>query len=81
MRGWTSLGVVAAIVPWNFPLMLLSWKVREGSNLTLGEGLRRENCMCVYNSLLVRDPIFVLFDMEHWFNPIHKVLYNKECKN
>jgi aldehyde dehydrogenase (NAD+) len=27
MRGWTSLGVVAAIVPWNFPLMLLSWKV------------------------------------------------------
>ena len=27
MKGWTSLGVVAAIVPWNFPLMLLSWKV------------------------------------------------------
>ena len=27
MRGWSSLGVVAAIVPWNFPLMLLSWKV------------------------------------------------------
>ena len=27
MSGWSSLGVVAAIVPWNFPLMLLSWKV------------------------------------------------------
>ena len=27
MAGWSSLGVVAAIVPWNFPLMLLSWKV------------------------------------------------------
>ena len=36
--------------------------------------------MCVYNSLLVCDPIFVLFGMEHWFNLIHKVLYNKECK-
>ena len=28
MKGWSSIGVVAAIVPWNFPLMLLSWKVR-----------------------------------------------------
>lgn len=27
MKEWTSIGVVAAIVPWNFPLMLLSWKV------------------------------------------------------
>lgn len=27
MSGWSSLGVVAAIVPWNFPLMLLTWKV------------------------------------------------------
>ena len=27
MKGWSSLGVVAAIVPWNFPLMLLCWKV------------------------------------------------------
>jgi len=27
MRGWTSVGVVGAIVPWNFPLMLLVWKV------------------------------------------------------
>ena len=27
MPDWSSLGVVAAIVPWNFPLMLLSWKV------------------------------------------------------
>ena len=31
MKGWSSIGVVAAIVPWNFPLMLLSWKVRIGS--------------------------------------------------
>ncbi len=31
LRGWAPIGVVAAIVPWNFPLMLLSWKVgREG---------------------------------------------------
>ncbi len=31
MRGWAPIEVVAAIVPWNFPLMLLSWKVgREG---------------------------------------------------
>ena len=28
MQGWAPIGVVAAIVPWNFPLMLLSWKVR-----------------------------------------------------
>ncbi len=28
MKGWAPVGVVAAIVPWNFPLMLLSWKVR-----------------------------------------------------
>lgn len=27
MRGWKSIGVVGAIVPWNFPLMLLCWKV------------------------------------------------------
>lgn len=27
MRGWKSVGVVGAIVPWNFPLMLLTWKV------------------------------------------------------
>eukprot|EP00800_Vazella_pourtalesii_P016613 TRINITY_DN4830_c1_g1_i1.p1 TRINITY_DN4830_c1_g1~~TRINITY_DN4830_c1_g1_i1.p1 ORF type:complete len:684 (+),score=167.23 TRINITY_DN4830_c1_g1_i1:35-2053(+) len=27
LSGWKSVGVVAAIVPWNFPLMLLSWKV------------------------------------------------------
>ena len=27
MRGWTSVGVVGAIVPWNLPLMLLVWKV------------------------------------------------------
>ena len=27
MQGWAPIGVVAAIVPWNFPLMLLSWKV------------------------------------------------------
>lgn len=24
---WKPVGVVAAIVPWNFPLMLLCWKV------------------------------------------------------
>ena len=24
---WTSVGVIGAIVPWNFPLMLLIWKV------------------------------------------------------
>jgi aldehyde dehydrogenase (NAD+) len=27
MNGWDPIGVVAAIVPWNFPLMLLAWKV------------------------------------------------------
>ncbi|XP_066935468.1 aldehyde dehydrogenase family 16 member A1-like isoform X2 [Clytia hemisphaerica] len=27
MKEWTSIGVVGAIVPWNFPLMLLCWKV------------------------------------------------------
>ncbi|XP_068221481.1 aldehyde dehydrogenase family 16 member A1-like [Palaemon carinicauda] len=27
MKGWKSVGVVGAIVPWNFPLMLLAWKV------------------------------------------------------
>ena len=27
MKGWAPIGVVCAIVPWNFPLMLLSWKV------------------------------------------------------
>ncbi|XP_033629701.1 aldehyde dehydrogenase family 16 member A1-like [Asterias rubens] len=27
MSGWKSVGVVGAIVPWNFPLMLLTWKV------------------------------------------------------
>ena len=25
--GWSSIGVVGGIVPWNFPLMLLCWKV------------------------------------------------------
>merc|ERR1711936_789124 len=27
MSGWTNVGVIGAIVPWNFPLMLLVWKV------------------------------------------------------
>merc|ERR1719323_2066968 len=27
LPGWTSVGVIGAIVPWNFPLMLLIWKV------------------------------------------------------
>jgi len=27
MTGWSSVGVIGAIVPWNFPLMLLVWKV------------------------------------------------------
>ena len=27
MKNWAPIGVVCAIVPWNFPLMLLSWKV------------------------------------------------------
>ena len=30
MKDWGPVGVIAAIVPWNFPLMLLSWKVRGG---------------------------------------------------
>jgi acyl-CoA reductase-like NAD-dependent aldehyde dehydrogenase len=34
LAGWASLGVVAAIVPWNFPLMLLVWKV--GPALAMG---------------------------------------------
>ena len=27
MAGWSSVGVIGAIVPWNFPLMLPVWKV------------------------------------------------------
>ena len=27
MSAWAPVGVVGAIVPWNFPLMLLTWKV------------------------------------------------------
>ncbi|KAL5009729.1 hypothetical protein ScPMuIL_012034 [Solemya velum] len=27
MRGWKPVGVIGAIVPWNFPLMLLTWKI------------------------------------------------------
>ena len=27
MSTWASVGVIGAIVPWNFPLMLLVWKV------------------------------------------------------
>ena len=27
MKGWKSVGVVGAIVPWNFPSMLLTWKL------------------------------------------------------
>ncbi|XP_076053530.1 aldehyde dehydrogenase family 16 member A1-like isoform X2 [Oratosquilla oratoria] len=27
MKGWKPVGVVGAIVPWNFPLMLMAWKV------------------------------------------------------
>ena len=27
MKDWKSIGVIGAIVPWNFPLMLLTWKV------------------------------------------------------
>jgi len=27
LSNWKSIGVVGAIVPWNFPLMLLAWKI------------------------------------------------------
>jgi acyl-CoA reductase-like NAD-dependent aldehyde dehydrogenase len=27
MADWKPLGVIAEIVPWNFPIMLLAWKV------------------------------------------------------
>ena len=27
MQGWQPVGVIGGIVPWNFPLMLLTWKV------------------------------------------------------
>ena len=27
MSDWSSIGVIGAIVPWNFPLMLLTWKI------------------------------------------------------
>ena len=33
LAGWTGVGVVGAIVPWNFPLMLLVWKARIPSIL------------------------------------------------
>ena len=26
-QGWSPIGVIGGIVPWNFPLMLLCWKV------------------------------------------------------
>ena len=32
MKGWAPIGVVCAIVPWNFPLMLFTWKVSLTSN-------------------------------------------------
>ncbi|XP_077863966.1 aldehyde dehydrogenase family 16 member A1-like, partial [Saccoglossus kowalevskii] len=34
MAGWKPVGVIGAIVPWNFPLMLLTWKV--GPALAMG---------------------------------------------
>ncbi|CAD5111159.1 DgyrCDS495 [Dimorphilus gyrociliatus] len=27
MKNWKPIGVIGAIVPWNFPLMLLTWKI------------------------------------------------------
>jgi aldehyde dehydrogenase (NAD+) len=27
LSGWQSLGVIGQIVPWNFPLLMLSWKI------------------------------------------------------
>jgi acyl-CoA reductase-like NAD-dependent aldehyde dehydrogenase len=30
MPGWKPLGVIGEIVPWNFPIMLLAWKVCVG---------------------------------------------------
>ena len=35
LPGWTSVGVIGAIVPWNFPLMLLIWKVAHILNSNL----------------------------------------------
>ena len=35
MSGWGPVGVVGAIVPWNFPLMLLSWKVMQQPRVSL----------------------------------------------
>ena len=35
MSGWGPVGVVGAIVPWNFPLMLLSWKVMQQTSVSL----------------------------------------------
>ena len=38
LAGWTGVGVVGAIVPWNFPLMLLVWKARIASILFANTG-------------------------------------------
>lgn len=27
MKNWRPIGVIGAIVPWNFPLMLMTWKI------------------------------------------------------
>ena len=47
LAGWTGVGVVGAIVPWNFPLMLLVWKARIPSIL-LPKILRILFLTCTY---------------------------------
>ena len=37
MPGWVPFGVVGGIVPWNFPLMLLIWKLAPA--LAMGSAL------------------------------------------
>ena len=44
MAGWKPVGVIGAIVPWNFPLMLLTWKVAPalamGNTVVLKAGVK-----------------------------------------
>lgn len=46
MSGWGPVGVVGAIVPWNFPLMLLSWKVILHPRLFLVDMATIFYCIC-----------------------------------
>ena len=43
MSAWASIGVIGAIVPWNFPLMLLVWKVAPALAMGRSSSVERDN--------------------------------------